>query len=277
MRREVIGIPLANLAIREASKRHRDGNKVARLAGNIKSTGQLNALIVRRIPGEDRYEILAGAMRALALQAAGKSHAECVVIGEELSEADILKLIVSENLQRYDPDIMEFSRNVCRYMEASGLNGTETAHALGISITEVSRCRERVQNWPAELQQLAEDERIAPSTAHAIHKIEVPEKKQEAMRLAAEGKLTRDAAFYRAQETKNGRPPAEKPKSSRIKIPLEGGTVTIAGPDLAPETVMDLLTELLKRARKAMSRGASGDEFLAALRESSPKKQGALA
>jgi ParB/RepB/Spo0J family partition protein len=278
MRREIIAIPLAKLVIREPSKRHQDKNKVKRLAWNIKSTGQLNALIARRIPGEERYEILAGAMRALALQAAEKTHAECVVVDGEMSEADMLKLIVSENLQRYDPDVMEFSRLVCRFMEASGLNGTDTSGKLGISETEVSRCRERVNDWPPELQQLAEEEKVAPSTAHAIHKIEDPEKKQEAMRLAAEGKLTRDAAFSWAQERKNGRPPAEKTNASRVKVALEQGAVTITGPELSPETVVALLTDVLKRARKAMSRGAVGPAFYLALREaSSSRKQGASA
>jgi ParB/RepB/Spo0J family partition protein len=278
MRREIIAVPLANLTIREPSKRHQDKNKVKRLAWNINSTGQLNALIARRIPGEDQYEILAGAMRALALRAAGKTHAECVVVDGEMSEADILKLIVSENLQRYDPDVMEFSRLVCRFMEASGLNGTDTSGKLGISETEVSRCRERVHEWSPELRQLAEEEKVAPSTAHAIHKIGDPEKKQEAMRLAAEGKLTRDAAFSWSQESKNGRPPAEKTNTSRVKVAMEQGAVTITGPELSPETIVGMASEFHKRARKAMSRGLKGKAFCLAMCEpSTSKKQGASA
>jgi ParB/RepB/Spo0J family partition protein len=273
MRRELAAIPLANLVVSEPSKRHQDRDKITRLAWNIKSTGQLNPLIVRRIPGEDRYEIIAGGMRTLALRGAGKTHAECIVIDSATSEADILKIVVSENLQRFDPDVMEFSRQVCRFMEASGLNGSETARELGISLTEVSRCKERAYDWSAELQQLAERELIAPSTGHAIHKIESPEKQQEAMRLAAEGKLTRDAAFLQARESRSGKPPALRMKGPRIQVTTELGSVAVKLRAFSEEAIVELFAMAHKRARKALSCGCRGDTFLAALRDSTRTKK----
>jgi ParB-like chromosome segregation protein Spo0J len=42
----------------------------------------LNPLLVRPNPDTEKYEILAGVMRALALRAAGKTHAECTVVDE---------------------------------------------------------------------------------------------------------------------------------------------------------------------------------------------------
>jgi len=276
MRRELVAIPLDQLVLGEPSKRHQDRNKVTRLAWNLKSTGQLNALIVRRKPGEDRYDIVAGGMRSLALRAAGKTHAECVVIDQATSEAEILKLVLAENLQRFDPDVMEFSRQVCRFMEASGLNGTDTARELGISITEVSRCRERVYDWCAELQQLAEAERIAPSTGHAIHRLESPEQQQESLRLAAEGKLTRDAVLLQARATWSGKPPAERAPRQRMQVKLSGGTVNLSLPAYSEEAVVTLFAEAHQRARKALARGCRGEAFLAALRQLLPSKKRAV-
>jgi hypothetical protein len=92
--------------------------------------------------------------------------------------------------------------------------------------------------------------------------------------MAADGRLTRDAAFCRAQESKNGLPPSEKPKALRIKVVLEQGSVTICGPDLAPETTVALLAELLKKARKLLSRGLTGDAFVLALRDAYCSKKG---
>jgi hypothetical protein len=169
---------------------------------------------------------------------------------------------------------MEESRFVCRFLEASFFSGNETAKELGISVTEVSRCKERVYDWCPDLQALVEAEKIPPSTGHAIHKIQDPEKKQEALKLAAEGRLTRDAAFGRAQASKNGLPPSEKPRASRIKVALEQGSVTICGPDLAPQTTVALLAELLKKARKLLSRGLTGDAFVLALRDAYCSKKG---
>lgn len=272
MQRELIAIPLAQLAISEPSKRHQDREKISRLAWNLKSTGQLNPLIVRRIPGGERYEIIAGGMRSFALRMAGRTHADCIVLEQGKSEADLLKVVISENLQRFDPDVMEFSRQVCRFMVASGLNGTDTARELGISVTEVSRCRERVYDWNADLQRLAEAEHIAPSTAHAIHKIDIPEKQAEAMRLAAEGKLTRDAAFLQARESRSGRPPSDRSPKRRIQLTLSRGALALTLETFSEEAVVELFAEAHKRARKALAHGCRGDAFLTALRKGSARQ-----
>lgn len=265
-------IPLDSLMIREPSKRHEDDIKVTRLTYSLAATGQIHPLLVQPIPATDKFEVITGGMRLRGLQKAKAGDAACIVVDRELSEAQILELVIAENLQRFDPDAMEFSRRVCRYREVSNFDGTETAKRLGMSVAEVSRCRERVYDWPEELQQLVEGG-LPPSTAHGIHKIEEPEKKQEAMRLAAEGKLPRDVAYAWAQESRGGRPPGTKSSIARIRIPLDEGVVTLAGPKLSAETVVGLLRELLKRARKAMANGSTEEAFLLALRSAPSSKR----
>lgn len=265
-------IPLDRLVIREPSKRHGDGIKVARLRYSLAASGQIHPLLVQPVSGSENFEVILGGMRLLGLQQANAADAACTVADKQFSEAEILELIIAENLQRFDPDAMEFSRRVCRYMEASGLDGTATAMRLGMSKTEVSRCRTRVYDWPEELQLLVE-RGLPPSTAQGIHENQDPAKKQEAMRLAAEGKLSRDVAYRWAQESKSGRPPGTKSRMARIRIPLDAGVVTLAGPKLSAETVVGLLRELLKRARKAMSSGSTDEALLAALRSAPSSKR----
>jgi ParB/RepB/Spo0J family partition protein len=268
-------IPLDKLGIREPSKRHEDGNKVMRLTYSLVATGQIHPLIVQPIAGTDKFEVIAGGMRLLGLQQAKAVDANCIVVDRELSEAQILELIISENLQRFDPDPMEFSRRVCRYMEASNLNGTETAKRLGMSKTEVSRCRTRVCDWPEELQLLVE-RGLAPSTAQLIHENEDPEKKQRAMQLAAEGKLPRDVAYAWAQESKRGRPPAKRDNASRVKVALDHGAVTVSGTELSAEGVAGRLKEALKRVRETMVLGLQREALVEALGvlPSSKRKRG---
>jgi ParB/RepB/Spo0J family partition protein len=265
-------IPLDRLVIREPSKRHGDGIKVTRLTYSLVATGQIHPLVVQPIAGTDKFEVIIGGMRLLGLQQAKAADANCTVVDRDLSEAQILELIIAENLQRFDPDPMEFSRRVCRYQESSGLDGTQIATRLGMSKTEVSRCRTRVYDWPEALQLLVE-RGLPASTAQGIHENQDPEKKQEAMRLAAEGKLPRDVAYRWAQESKSGCPPGSKSHVARVRISLEHGVVTLAGPKLSAETVVGLLSELLKRARKAMSSGSTEEAFLLALRSAPSSKR----
>lgn len=274
----IVRIGLDQLVIRENSKRHSDAVKKERLKYNLKSIGQINPLLVEPIPELEKYGIIAGAMRYLALLEANEPDAACLVVDRQLSEAQFLELVISENLQRFDPDAMEFARRVMRYIEASGLSATDAAIRLGMTGTEISRCRERVYEWPEELQLLVENG-LPPSTGHGIHKIEVPEKRQEAMRLAAEGKLSRDVAWSWAKESKSGRPPAARKNSvERIKASLDKGTVTITGAELDSTIVVEMLTTLLRQARRAVSQGVTeAGSLFSTPTASTPRKRRTLA
>lgn len=264
----VVLIPVEKLVVTEESKRYQDRNALTRLALNIRSTSQIAPLLVRRLAETDTYEVIVGGRRTISMRMAGETLAHCIVVDKELSPAEVIKLRWSENAQRVDLNPMEEARLAIEFMEASGLSQKQAARELGVTDTDVSRYVERLRDWCDELRMLVESG-FPASNAHAIHAIKDPDKLREALQRAAERKITRDEAISMAHESKNGSPPAEKSKVSRFKVALEMDAATITGPELTPERVVGLLAELLKRARKAMSRGLSGNAFVLALRDAS--------
>ena len=70
------------------------------LADSIRQKGVIQPLIVRRKPGRDVYEIVAGERRWRAAQLA-QLH-EVPVVVRDLSDSEVLEVAIIENIQRED-------------------------------------------------------------------------------------------------------------------------------------------------------------------------------
>ena len=88
--------------------------KLEELAQNIKSQGILNRLIVRRIAGTDKYELVAGGRRFRAAQKAGLS--EVPVVVKKLADDEALAIAITENLQREDLNPFEETEGIIRLL-----------------------------------------------------------------------------------------------------------------------------------------------------------------
>jgi ParB family chromosome partitioning protein len=91
-----------------------DEQKIEELAQNIKSQGILNRLIVRRIAGTDKYELVAGGRRFRAAQKAGLS--EVPVVVKKLADDESLAIALTENLQREDLNPLEETEGLLRLL-----------------------------------------------------------------------------------------------------------------------------------------------------------------
>lgn len=92
-------LPLGDLRESEYNpRRHFDDKQLADLVVSIKSKGVLNPLLVR--PVGDHYEIVGGARRFRASQAAGLKEVPCIV--RILTDQEALEVAVIDNLQRVD-------------------------------------------------------------------------------------------------------------------------------------------------------------------------------
>jgi ParB family chromosome partitioning protein len=91
-----------------------DEQKLEELAQNIKSQGILNRLIVRRIAGTDKYELVAGGRRFRAAQKAGLS--EVPVVVKKLADDEALAIAITENLQREDLNPFEETEGIIRLL-----------------------------------------------------------------------------------------------------------------------------------------------------------------
>jgi ParB/RepB/Spo0J family partition protein len=257
----VVEIPLDKIDCVDQIREEVDETKLDHLVASIQANGQLHP--PRVLPkGEGRFEVLIGHRRILAQRKAGVKAVAVIVHDKPLSEAEKLKIQLAENADRVDLNPLEEARAVLRFMEASGLNATDTAKELNLSITDVSRYRERVEEWSAELQESVANGKICPATAHHIHKVNVPERQQQLIRQAAEGQLTRDAAAGLAKKQKTRAKQPEGRHRTRVRIVLDEVTsVTVCAPALTLDSLIKELKRVLNKARKGLAQGLELNTF----------------
>ncbi len=89
-----------------------DAAALDELTASIQSHGVLEPLVVRRLPGEERFEIVAGERRWRAAQRAGLR--EVPVHVRDVSERNAFELALVENVQREDLNPIEFAEAIDR-------------------------------------------------------------------------------------------------------------------------------------------------------------------
>ncbi len=97
---------------RTQPRQHFDAVALDELAASIKAHGLLEPLVVRKLPGEDRFEIVAGERRWRAAQRAGLR--EVPVHVRDVSEQTSFELALVENVQREDLNPIEFAEALGR-------------------------------------------------------------------------------------------------------------------------------------------------------------------
>ena len=140
-----------------------DEQELQELADSISQNGILQPLLVR--PKGSGYEIVAGERRYQAAKLAGLT--EVPVVIREISDADVFKLALIENLQRSDLSPLEEARGYRQLIDAQGLTQEELAHALSKSRSTITNTL-RLLDLPGEVQGLLEDGSITAGHARAI-------------------------------------------------------------------------------------------------------------
>jgi ParB family chromosome partitioning protein len=143
---------------RTQPRQHFDAAALDELTASIQAHGLLEPLVVRRLAGEDKFEIIAGERRWRAAQRAGLH--ELPVHVREVTDQSAFELALVENVQRED------------------LNPIEFAEALGRLIAEYSYTQE-------SLATLLNRDRS--TLANVLRLLKLPEKVRE---LVVTGKLS---------------------------------------------------------------------------------------
>lgn len=137
--------------------------ELAELTDSIKQNGILQPILVRKV-GET-YEIVAGERRYQAAQAAGLT--EVPVVIREISDEDVFKLALIENLQRSDLTPLEEARGYRQLIKEKGLTQEELARALSKSRSAITNTL-RLLDLPEEVQELVDDGSLSAGHARAI-------------------------------------------------------------------------------------------------------------
>ncbi|HWA76542.1 MAG TPA: ParB/RepB/Spo0J family partition protein [Polyangiaceae bacterium] len=118
-------------------RQHFDADKIEELAQSIREHGVLEPLVVRRRPGTDNFEIIAGERRWRASQKAGLR--EVLVVVRDVSAKDAYELALIENVQREDLDPIEFAEALDRLLREHG-------HTQETLATRVGKDRSTIAN-----------------------------------------------------------------------------------------------------------------------------------
>lgn len=157
------------------------------LADSIRQKGVIQPLIVRRKPGRDVYEIVAGERRWRAAQLA-QLHEVPVVI-RDLSDTEVLEVAIIENIQREDLNAIEEALGFRQLMTRFGHTQEKLAEALSKSRSHVANLL-RLLTLPTEVQDMVRDG--AMSAGHARALIGSPKAAELAAQIVAKGLSVRE-------------------------------------------------------------------------------------
>jgi ParB family chromosome partitioning protein len=135
--KSVFVCPLEKIAPQHGQPRHHfDTAKLEELSSSIREHGLIEPLVVRRIAGGDRFELIAGERRWRALQRAGLH--EALVVVKDVSPSDAFELALIENVQREELNPIELAEALERLVSEHGYTQDALADRLGKDRTTIS-------------------------------------------------------------------------------------------------------------------------------------------
>lgn len=140
-----------------------EAEPLSELADSIKQNGVLQPIIVRK--AGSTYEIVAGERRYQAAKIAGLKEIPALV--RDVSDEDVFKLALIENLQRSDLNPIEEAQGFKKLIEQNGLTQEALAKAVSKSRPAIANAL-RLLDLPHEVQQLMSEGRLTAGHARAI-------------------------------------------------------------------------------------------------------------
>jgi ParB family transcriptional regulator, chromosome partitioning protein len=151
--------------MRGQPRQHFDPTALEELATSIKNHGLIEPLVVRQVPGQDEFEIIAGERRWRAAQKAGLL--EVLVVVREASSPEAFELALIENAQREDLDPIEFAEALERLVEERGYTQEALATQVGKERSTVANAM-RLLKLPGSVRALVAQKKLSEGHARAL-------------------------------------------------------------------------------------------------------------
>jgi ParB family transcriptional regulator, chromosome partitioning protein len=190
------------------------------LAASLRQKGVIQPLIVRAVPGSDRYEIVAGERRWRAAQMA-QIHDVPVVV-RDFTDTEVLEIALIENVQRADLNPIEEALGLRQLMERFGHTQEKLGEALSKSRSHIANLM-RLLQLPNEVQGLVRDGTLSAGHARAL--ITAADPAGLARQVVARGLSVRETE--RLALSKKG--PKEKGKSRPASPQKDADTLALEG------------------------------------------------
>ncbi len=164
--RHVFTCPLEKIVPQKGQPRQRfDTQKLDELAASIREHGLIEPLVVRRVPGADTFELIAGERRWRALQRAGLR--EALVVVKDVGDKQSFELALIENVQREDLNAIELAEACDRLVRDHGYTQEGLAERLGKDRTTIANVL-RLLKLPPRVRAMVASSEITEGHARAL-------------------------------------------------------------------------------------------------------------
>jgi ParB family chromosome partitioning protein len=199
-------------------RQHFAKEKIDELAQSIREHGLIEPIVVRRVPGHDSFEIIAGERRWRASQKAGLR--EVMVVVKDVSPKTAFELALIENVQREDLNPVELAEALERLVKEHQYTQESLAERLGKDRTTIANSL-RLLKLPASVRSRVIIGELTEGHARALLGAPDPAKIEELADKVVRGRLSVRAAeaLVRGAKAKAAgkEPKAEPGKSAAIR------------------------------------------------------------
>lgn len=147
--------------------------ELAELQESLKASGLLQPITVRRRPGKDGFELIAGERRLRAASKLGWKEIPAII--KEIDDKAILTLALIENLQRADLNPIEEAEGYYRLSHDFGLTQQQIAETVGKDRTTVANML-RVLHLPENVRKLLQDGKLTLGHAKVLLGVDDPDR-----------------------------------------------------------------------------------------------------
>jgi ParB family transcriptional regulator, chromosome partitioning protein len=146
---------------------------LAELEESLKASGLLQPITVRRRPGKDGFELIAGERRLRAATKAGWKEIPAII--KEIDDKTILTLALVENLQRTDLNPIEEGEGYHQLSQDFGLTQQQIAETVGKDRTTIANML-RLLQLPELVRKLLQEGQLTMGHAKVLLGLDDPAK-----------------------------------------------------------------------------------------------------
>ncbi len=167
-----------------------DNEALEELSNSIKAQGMVQPIVVRKLPRQGSYEIIAGERRWRAAQLAGLH--EVPVVIKDVSDQTAMCMALIENIQRQDLNPLEEAGALSRLIEEFDMTHEMVAESVGRSRSAVSNLL-RLLDLADEAKSLLVEGELEMGHARAILALATSKQVEAARTIAKKGLSVREA------------------------------------------------------------------------------------
>ena len=152
-------------------RREFNSEELGELQESLNSSGLLQPITVRRRPGKDGFELIAGERRLRAAMKLGWKEIPAII--KDIDDKTVLTLALVENLQRTDLNPIEEGEGYHRLSNEFGLTQQQIAETVGKDRTTIANML-RVLQLPEVVRKLLQDGHLTMGHAKVLLGLEDP-------------------------------------------------------------------------------------------------------